>query len=452
MAMSASSQSAPSTAPLYSEAVRQQKTDIPAIYGGIDFDVVPERFATSADAATELPARFADTRQRLLADDDKLALIRNYTMTGDRVADAYAALIPDYGFRALVDMLEQACDHGIEAVENAPAELVAFIRAMEDTPDWVNMEMVERGARQERNLMANVSPYAIRGAFIATFMNKYSALPMMMTGTLSNTTSAKRVLETASFFTATTLPGALGRFGGGFKAAAKVRLMHSMVRFNIMRSGKWDQTTYGIPIPQVDQMPAGLIGVFLMSFRILNEGRNTFTEQERCMVELSRYRCFLLGLPQDLLADTPQAIADLMLMRNATLRSEYDDATCGELVRGTMVADLSKDVSPLGRLRDWMERGFSRVYFIQNFCEGRIERAEAMGVRLTLNDKIAAAVTAAIIFPKAAAYKALLRLPVAGAIADRMLVRKVERLLDSYGHADFITDSSQYKPVMAKAA
>ena len=47
---------------------------------------------------------------------------------------------------------------------------------------------------------------------------------------------------------------------------------------------------------------------------------------------------------------------------------------------------------------------------------------------------------------------ALLRLPVAGAIADRMLVRKVERLLDSYGHADFITDSSQYKPVMAKAA
>ncbi|WP_422362901.1 hypothetical protein [Pyruvatibacter mobilis] len=46
----------------------------------------------------------------------------------------------------------------------------------------------------------------------------------------------------------------------------------------------------------------------------------------------------------------------------------------------------------------------------------------------------------------------MLRLPVAGAIADRMLVRKVERLLDSYGHTDFITVSSQYKPVMAKVA
>ncbi|MEZ5165489.1 MAG: hypothetical protein R2695_02995 [Acidimicrobiales bacterium] len=31
--------------------------------------------------------------------------------------------------------------------------------------------------------------------------------------------------------------------------------MHSMVRFHLMSSGKWDVATYGIPIPQVDQMP-----------------------------------------------------------------------------------------------------------------------------------------------------------------------------------------------------
>ena len=40
--------------------------------------------------------------------------------------------------------------------------------------------------------------------------------------------------------------------------------MHSMVRANIMRSGKWDVGVYGIPIPQVDQMPAGLIGTYGM--------------------------------------------------------------------------------------------------------------------------------------------------------------------------------------------
>ena len=36
-----------------------------------------------------------------------------------------------------------------------------------------------------------------------------------------------------------------------------VRLMHSMVRVNVLRTGRWDLVVYGVPIPQVDQMPAG---------------------------------------------------------------------------------------------------------------------------------------------------------------------------------------------------
>ncbi len=61
--------------------------------------------------------------------------------------------------------------------------------------------------------MATATPLAIRGAFLATFLNKYAALPMTMTGTLSDAAAAKRVFETASFFTATTMPGALDRYG-----------------------------------------------------------------------------------------------------------------------------------------------------------------------------------------------------------------------------------------------
>ena len=148
---------------------------------------------------------------------------------------------------------------------------------MEDTPDWVDMALVEQGARAERIPMATVTPFAIRGAFLATFLNKYAALPMTMTGTLSDAAAAKRVFETASFFTATTMPGALDRHGKGFHAAAKVRFMHSMVRYHLLNSGRWDVATYGIPIPQVDQMPAGLIGVFLMSAQVLRKGKTEFT-------------------------------------------------------------------------------------------------------------------------------------------------------------------------------
>ena len=264
--------------------VAAQKTRLPELYGRIDFDRMPERWTEDASQAIvkdRAPMGVAMT-------DHDLELVRAYTMLGDVVADAYAALMPRIPFRRLIDMLQEACARGVEQVAGAPPELVPFIRDMERVPDWVDMDLVREGARLDLNATANVSPFAIRGAFIATFLNKYSALPMAMTGTLSNETAARRVRETAHFFACTVLPGALDRFGEGFRAAAMVRLMHSMVRVNVLRSGRWDASVYGVPIPQVDQMPAGLIPIFLLAFRMLREGRREFTPGERAQVELAR--------------------------------------------------------------------------------------------------------------------------------------------------------------------
>ena len=429
----------------YADSVRDQKEAIDRIYGGVDFSILPERYIENADIRKIQGKRYKQYARSALSDPVRVETIRNYTMMGDRVADAYAALIPEYGFRTLVTMLEEACDKGVEAVTNAPGELLEFIRAMEATPDWVDMGLVEEGARQERIPIATISPFAIRGAFVATFMNKYTALPMTMTGTLSDSKSARRVFETASFFTATVMPGALSRFSTGFKAAAKVRLMHSMVRYNIMQTGKWDVATYGIPIPQVDQMPAGLIGIFLLSFKILGRGRTSFTPAEQARVELSRYRCFLLGLPQELLGETPQEIVDLMMARTLSLREEYDDDTCGPLVRGTMEAKLFTDPSIRGRVHRWMERGFSRYFFIRNFCQGKAARAKELGVSYSAEEKLATAVAILVLLVSSNFYIIGMRIPGLRKRLDKQLVTRLAELLDSYGHADFITDSSQYK-------
>ena len=435
---------------LFSSAVLEQKTMIPEIYGSVDFDHLPERYVTDFDIEALRPSRHRSYCERVLENPGLVDRIRSYTMMGDNVADAYASLIPEYGFRALVSMLDQACDQGIETVENAPAELVAFIEAMEATPDWVDMALVEDGAMHERIPLGTISPFAIRGAFIATFMNKYTALPMTMTGTLTDDKSVRRVFETASFFTATAMPRAMERFNPGFKAAAKVRLMHSMVRFNIMRTGKWDVSTYGIPIPQVDQMPAGLIGIFLLSYKLLAQGRTEFTSAERARVEMARYRCFLLGLPEELLGETPQEIVDLMTARDMSLHKLYDDETCGELVRGTMEAELFTDPSITGRFHRWMERGFSKYFLIQNFCEGKASRAEAMGVHFRWNDKIATGCALATIVSNSNLCALGMKIPGVRHWLDQRLTRKLGSLLETYGHADFVTDASQYKLVGAK--
>ena len=431
--------------------IAAQKANIPAIYGDIDFDLKPERFADETSAETALRPQYLKDRGRLLANTDQVARIRAYTMLGDNVADAYAALMPEYGFRGLVSMLTQACEVGVDQVRDAPPELVAFIAAMEHTPSWLDRDLVNEGARLERNMAAHAAPYTIRGAFVATFMNKYAALPMALTGQLSSEGAAKRVKETATFFTCTVLPGALERHGEGFKSAAMVRLMHSMVRFNALRRGAWDQKVYGIPIPQVDQMPAGMLGIFLLAQTVLRKGRNTFTPAERARVELSRYRCYLLGLPEDLLADTPQGVVDAMLTRHATLRKGFDDATCGELVRATMSAYMGPDESLKSRIKNAFERSFGKFFFVRTILAGDEARAASMGVRMSAGDKLRTAAVGLLIVTRVVSHRIAQGIPGLREVADKRLIKRIRRQLETYGHAEFTSDASTYKPVAVAA-
>lgn len=427
--------------------VASQKTALPELYGHIDFDRMPERWTEDASQAIvkdRAPGGVAMT-------DYELELVRAYTMLGDVVADAYAALMPKIPFRRLIDMLQQACAHGLESVPGAPPELVAFIRDMERIPDWVDMDMVREGARLDLNATANISPFAIRGAFIATFLNKYSALPMAMTGTLSNQTAARRVRETAHFFACTVLPGALDRYGEGFKAAAMVRLMHSMVRVNVLRTGRWDADVYGVPIPQVDQMPAGLIPIFLLAFRMLREGRREFTPGERAQVELARYRCFLLGLPEDLLADTPEGIVRMMTARNTTLRESFDDEVCGSLIRATLSAYLPQDDSYASQLHDQLERRFAKLIFVQHFLGGDRDLAAKIGIPLGPDDLVLGTLVGVGIAAQVKAFELAEMIPGVRDVASWFLEKRVEQLVAGYGHARFTTDASKYRPTAAAA-
>jgi len=430
------------------EKVVAQKTLIPSLYGDVDFSITPERFAADPADTCALPGRFARKyRPRILADADKVERARAYTMLGDTVADAYAALMPQYGFRVLIKMLTDACDKGVDQVEEAPPELVDFIRSMERIPDWLDMKLVNEGARVSRIAMANLAPFAIRGAFVATFMNKYSGLPMALTGTLSDESSVQRVKETASFFTTATLPGALERFGTGFKAAAMVRLMHSMVRFNILKRSKvWDVSVYGIPIPQVDQMPAGTMPAFITAFKAVRQGRKEFTRQERAIVELCRYQSYLLGLPEDLLPETPREIFDAMMTYGGTLRDGYDDDTCGALVRSTMAAYLPPDKSVRSRVFNTFEKSFAKVFFSRVFLIGdESGKAKKMGVQPSIKDYLFFAASNLYILPRMTAFSMIEKVPVAGYIADKVLIQRLNRLLVNYGHAEYTTDPAKYK-------
>ena len=427
------------------DRVRHQRDELPGMYGDIDFDLVPERLALEPDAETDLPPGVRVSREELLADTELMDVMTTATMLGDVVCDSYVARMPDFGMQRLIEMVRVACRDGIDAVEDAPDELVAFIAAMEEVPDWIDLDMVERGARSERVAAALAAPFGIRGAFLATFLNEYAALPMAITGSLSDKRAARRVNETASFFATTVLPGGMRRDGPGFEAAAMVRLMHSMVRYNALRrSDRWDQARFGIPIPQVDQMPAGLISSFMLAAQAVRSGRTEFTEDERCQIEMARYRCHLLGLPEELLPTDPQGMVRVFLARAATLRKGFDDETCGELVRATMGAYLRPDHSLPNRIAESFERSFTTAFFIKVFLQGDAERAAEMGVTMDNGDKLKVAAAAPLIFGRLKAVQMLDRIPPLRPVTDAAVTWTLKQRLRSYGHPEFRTDATTY--------
>ena len=426
--------------------IRGQREAQPEIYGSIDFDTMPLRFTTDPNVPAQMRDELADQRPRLLANAELVSVVADYTLLGDRVGDAYAGLMFEYGFKRLVDMLVEACDKGVDQVDGAPKELVDFIEDMESVPEWIDLDLVERGARLERNATAHVLPYVIRGGLLGTFVNKYAALPMAVTGAFSERTSGKRVKETAAFFVSSVLPGALARDGYSFKSAAMVRLMHSMVRINVMRKGRWDSGEYGVPIPQADQMPAGNAAMFALALKIVGTGRREFTADERARVEFYRYRCFLLGLPEEWLPTTPQEIVDVMPPRHATLRAGWDDDTCGRLVAGTMGARFEPEDSLSTRIREPFERSLSKLFFIRTYISGDTARAAKMGVIITRADRVRAAAALLYVVARMLPYAIAERVPYLSDLADRRLTRKVSSLLERYSGAEFRTDATTYQP------
>jgi hypothetical protein len=432
--------------PELARRVRSQRDLQPGLYGDFDFDQQPDRLATEPDVDSALPAWVAD-RAPILKDRRVTELIRTATMLGDVVADPYAALISTTSVAHLIDMLKTACRDGIEAVPDAPPELASFIAAMEAAPEWIDVDLVREGARQERIPAALLAPFITRGAFVATFTNTYAALPMALTGALSGKRAARRVNETASFFTVTTLPGALDRHGPGFEAAAMVRLMHSMVRYNALkRSDKWDVSVYGLPVPQVDQMPAGMIGQYLLARQARQQGRTEFTAEERAAVEFARYRCFLLGLPEELLPAEPADIMHVMHARSALLRDGFD-TICQELVRGTMAAYLRPDTTWFDRCAEAVEKSFSKFTFVRTFCNGDGDIAQAMGVSLGPTDLVRIALTAPFILGRFNVVTQASRIPVLRDITDAYVIGLLKLRLATYGKPEFTTDAAHYTPV-----
>lgn len=185
------------------------------------------------------------TSTSLPSEADLLAAARR----SDPLADALADLVlADPGaWRRLDDALHRGADHAVdEAVHDLVADLERACAAAED-------EVLDEAAEPTFTVSMGVHVFDVgAGALISSYRPPTTSSILVGTGRLLGNDAHGRLLETARWLTAASLPGGTRPGHQGFVSTAHVRLGHAVVRRRVQRQDPPADGT--VPLSQLDQL------------------------------------------------------------------------------------------------------------------------------------------------------------------------------------------------------
>lgn len=185
-------------------------------------------------------------------------------LVGDPLADDLVEWMVATGTRQTRTLFDQACAHGIAAVDDAPEPLRKFFEVVEQDPPWLDRARLRRAP--DAFALAGVDglyiarDVAFLGGYRAAGFNK----TLIRTGALEKG-SAQRFAETTQWAQRVTRPGGMEKYGDGYRATLEVRLIHSFVRRHVLAMEDWDTDEWGLPINQTD-MAATMVGAMMTPF------------------------------------------------------------------------------------------------------------------------------------------------------------------------------------------
>lgn len=308
-----------------------------------------------------------------------------YLFRTDPLADAAVAALAEMPGGEGHRLVETALSQGIEATPNAPAALRDLFAQLEEVPFWVDWDQLDLGGA----VFLRSGLFGVLAVGLVSLPLSYSSpagnKPLVFSGQLIKR-AARRLGETGQFVYLTSKPGALRRFGEGFKATVKVRLMHAHVRRLLWQSGRWDSGRWGEPINQAYLAATNL----LFSVALLDAMRSfglRFTQAEReALMQLWRYSGYLSGVAPELLCATESEARRLLEVVFALEGPPDEDSRA--LIRALMHVSHATGLKKV----DWLEQ---LLYGISYGLIGD-ERARALGYPRTWRRWIVPALRPAI--------------------------------------------------------
>ncbi|MCW3026927.1 MAG: hypothetical protein JWN81_138, partial [Solirubrobacterales bacterium] len=192
-------------------------------------------------------------------------------------------------------MLDRAIAQGVDSLGDAPQSMLRLFDEFERPPEWLDRDLVERGAA----LFRRYGPAVFSFAGVETLLGYTESSivkPLAFTGTYAGDTALNRFMETARFWIDVSEPGGLEPGGAGRATAMRVRIMHVFLRRRLLAHPDWDLAAWGVPISQSDALITLMSSSLTPGLAMHLMGYRTSLRVMEAMMLYWRYIGLLLGL------------------------------------------------------------------------------------------------------------------------------------------------------------
>lgn len=282
--------------------------------------------------------------------------LTDHCLQGDdlayRALQSFRSLDARSGWR----LFEKALEHGIEAVDDPPGDLVALFEQLDHVPDWVDDAQLYRGAIALWRA-GPIVPMILAYPVIGVGFSGYGATrPLLFSRRMMEREAVgQRMIESFRFVVGAYTPGGMSRFGDGFKHTARVRMIHARVRLSLSRSAHWDWENWGIPINNFDAMhtQCGIFGVELVD-ALARSGVALSAREREDIFALTRYVGYVIGVPEEIL-HTGEEDARLKDDLHKLVDHPADDA-CREIIHSLIDFSCEESLGGYDVLPAWLAK------------------------------------------------------------------------------------------------
>ncbi len=313
---------------------------------------VPDDLAAGQDLGRVVGLDAVKARYR----PELVQTVVDHMVLGDELAyDAWNVLRTVKGGKALFD---QALEQGIDAVENPPAELVALFKQLDTVPDWVDWEQLRRGAiamwRPGRFLPICLGYSSIGYGFSSYGGTKALNFTRLL---IDEDRVGRRLFQTLHWVAEATTPDGMRRFADGFKASARVRMVHCAVRYGVSKSPKWQWNEWGLPITNTDLLFTTSKVFCANAVEAMERLGTRYTDQEReDIFALWRYIAYVMGVPDEL---NHVDRADCLYKNEIVVAVEHEPDEACRILLHSLIGFASKTTEGYQALPPWLTNRLS---------------------------------------------------------------------------------------------